>query len=174
MNRKLVWLLGGLLLLLAAGLIGAKISRSGGTTRETGPASAARESTSVGKQANGTGNASRSSGPRPPDKPKVTILGEKVTLVEGQLNENGSEGPVKLQKRDGSIISASGLKLAEGDNVHLAAPLSIQDAEGRLLSMKEGVVMMSKDGVLKTNGDLNFQSAPGTEPPQGSRQEGEP
>lgn len=174
MNRKLVWLLGGLLLLLAAGLIGSKVSRSDGTTRETGPASSVREPTPMTKQGNGTGNAPRSSGLRPLGKPKVIIMGEKVTLVEGQLNENGSEGPVKLQKRDGSIISASGLKLAEGDNVHLAAPLSIQDAEGRLLSMNEGVVMMSKDGVLKTNGDLNFQSAPGTEPSQGSRQEGEP
>lgn len=174
MNRKVVWVAAGLLLVLAAGLMGVKSGRSGGTTRDSGSASASMETPPAGKPGEDRGNAPRSAAPRPPRKPKVTILGEKVTLVEGRLTEAGSEGPVKLTKQDGSIISASGLKLAEGDDVYLVAPLSIQAASGQVLSMKSGVMTMSKDGAFKSEGSVELSGVVSDGHGQQSQQEGEP
>lgn len=174
MHRMVVWVSAGLLLLLAAGLIGLKSGWSGEVTRDSRPESASTEGRPAGNQGDNRGNAQRLATPRPPQKPKVTILGEKVTLVEGRLGETGSEGPVKLKKRDGSIISASRLKLAEGDDVHLVAPLSIQAASGHVLSMKEGVMTMSKDGVFKSQGSVEMRGEVDEVQGQRSAQEGEP
>jgi hypothetical protein len=79
-------------------------------------------------------------------------LGGKVTLVEGELTERGSEGPLKLLTWKGSIISASGLSFEEGGDINLVPPLTIKDDSGHVLLMNGGVMTMTKEGVFKSLG----------------------
>jgi len=96
---------------------------------------------------------------RPVLKNRPVLLGQKVTVLEGAITGNGSQSPVKFMNRDGLTISASALKPGENDEVLLVAPVVINgDKLPGTLRVTEGVVSLSKDGQLKSEGSSEFES----------------
>ncbi len=166
--KKVFLTLGCLLMAVACWLVGTMArhddSRKAGDNRKE-PNSETAPSAGSSSNENST---PRSAPPRPALKNRPILLGKKVTVLEGAITESGSEGPVKFQNHLGMIFSASAMRPGEGDEVLLVGPAEVtgENIPGRI-SKKEGVIVLTKDGQLKAEGDLEFES---TEPGQSTQQ----
>jgi len=158
--KKVFQALGCLLLAVACWLVGTKAGRD--DPRKVGDhrKNPNHESDSSDRSTGSESSNPRPAPPRPELKNRPILLGKKVTVLEGTITETGSEGPVKFQNRDGMIFSVSALRAGDGDEVLLVAPLEVT-GEGTpgTIRKKEGVMTLTKDGQLKAEGDVEFESA---------------
>ncbi len=157
--KKVFLTLGCLLLAVACWLVGTKGGRSGSRN----PAEYQEpnhESASSAAPTSRENSTPRSAPARPTLKNRPILLGKRVTVLEGTITESGSEGPVKFQNHQGMIFSASAIRPGEEDEILLVAPAEVtgEGLPGRI-SKKEGVIVLSKDGQLKAEGDMEFESS---------------
>ncbi len=157
--KKVFQALGCLLLVLACWLVGTKAGRNDSPKAEDNRKEPNQESASSAGSTSHESSNPRSAPPRPALKNRPILLGKKVTVLEGTITESGSEGPVKFQNHQGMIFSASAIRPGEEDEILLVGPAEVtgENIPGRI-SKKEGVIVLTKDGQLKAEGDLEFES----------------
>lgn len=167
--KKVFQAIGCLLLAVACWQIGTRSGHGDAHKAEENQQQPIHENASSAASMSTEAPGPRSAPPRPALKNRPILLGKKVTVLEGSITESGSEGPVKFQNHLGMIFSASAMRPGEGDEILLIAPAEVtgEVIPGRL-SKREGVIVLSKDGQLKAEGDLEFES---TEPGQSVQQQ---
>lgn len=158
--KKTLQALGCLLLVLASWLVGTKGGGSSPAQHQAGRSGPDQPSTPPGEATVQAGSIPKPASTRPALKNRPMLLGRKVTVLEGTISESGSEGPVKFQNHLGMIFSAAAIRQGEGDEILLVAPVEVTgDALEGTIRKREGVLTLSRDGELKAEGDMDFQSA---------------
>lgn len=109
-------------------------------------------------------SARRSAAPRAVVGARPKLMGDVVTVLEGNLTETGSEEPVKIRTINGEVISAASVAVGADKTVRLNSPVQVETEGGGSLVVEHGSVVLSADGSFKTEMQGTISFAPKPEP----------